>query len=448
MKTNKRKFALLINYGIEYRLFFTSGLYDALKKENYGIVVFKRDIANGMLDNDLAKRDVTVIKVEPKIFQKEKTFFERYFHPVRQSRMKKIGIGIFRNYNPQKTSTVKEWLLGNALTYRIMKTIVDLQNPKRYEDQQIVQLLKENGITDLIISGYASTGSKLFAINAMNINAKVWTLVNSWKDFYINDYVPFSPDAIFVWSETMKANYLKMNKQLNPAKIIPTGYLPYDRLFNRSMMFSRGYYQEKYDFSANVPVLLYTMLDPDRYPGEHLIIENIAKRLLNEFPDDTPVVLVKKNPYDGSPSINEYFSNAKNIRVVEHFSERNKEEDFFVQSLEGEFEWTDLLQLSSMTIGAASTVALESLIVKRPVVTVAFDEKGVESDVLMEMAKAPFYKKLLVRDDVALATSLEQCIQTIKQFLNNEVCKEALPDIVGETKGDALSTLMGILKNG
>ena len=121
---------------------------------------------------------------------------------------------------------------------------------------------------------------------------------------------------------------------------------------------------------------------------------------------------------------------------------RDEKNDFFVQSVEGEDEWMDLLYYSSLNIGAASTVALEAIMLKKPVITIAFDHLDQSSSLLLLMAQAPFYKEILERGDVSLVYNCNECIQSIKKFMYMKDLPYELPMVLSSISGTSVTNIV------
>ena len=441
----KRVFTPCIVYGIEYRMFFLSGISRLLLEKGHDIYAYKRDIQNPCFDE--YTDNIKVMPFSPDNFTFQRTALENYFHVIRKCRMRLKGIGTFKNYNQKADARQwRDYLLGNEWVYKMARFLVKNSILKHYNDIALQETFKNLGSTDILLSGYSSSESIAFAINAKAVGARVWCFVNSWKDLYINDFLPFEPDALFVWSDKMKDEYLTLNTHIKNNQVVASGNPVFDRFYKSSLYHDRAYYDHKYTIKPERKIILYSMLDPQRYAYEAHIIMNIAEALQLRLGEHTPLIVVRKNPFDQTRDVDEFLKNTENVRVAEHFSCRDKENDFFTQGFEGEYEWKDLLSFSSMNIGAASTVALEAIMLSKPVITIGFDESGKYSSFMHEMAEAPFYKTLLERTDVTLSATLDECVADICMYLDNEKSSEKLPQILGTFSGrsadDAVEIMM------
>lgn len=448
MSHDHKKYAFIVNFGIEYRNFFLSGLSSEIAKKS-NVVVLKRDINSQLFEEYAEQYKLDTANIDRSLFEKKRHRLESIFQSARQSRMRIKKIGVFKNYNPKTNqTTLKDYLKGNLFVYTVLKILVLKQIKEYYKDSHIEDILQKNNITDIVISGYSSTGNLAFATNALALNLNVWVLVNSWKDFYTNEFIPFDPTGVFVWSEEMKKNYLTFNSHLKSEQFFVSGNPIFDRFHHYSPKQLRNYYEKKYNIPASGSILLYSMLDPDRYPEEIELIKMIGDALVKQYSEELrPIIVIRRNPFNQSEHIVSYFEGHPCIRVADHYSQRDKVNDFFIQSTEGEDEWMDLLYYSSLNMGAASTVALEAIMLKKPVVTIAFDHLDKSSELLSTMAYTPFYKAILEREDVSLVYSCDECMQGIGAFIGEQKLLYKLPTILNDEIGRAVMNIANIMEN-
>lgn len=439
---NKRKFAFIINYGIEYRMFLISGLLKELSKDNE-VLVITRDINNKCFDEYKNIFKFNTITFNESLMNTKRTKIENIFQSIRQSRIKILGKTPFKNYNIKKNKlSLKDILKGNIFTYISFKTITLNKINKDYKNTEIQNILQESNITDIITSGYSSTSSISFAVNSLDKQIKVWTFINSWKDYFINDFLPYKANGFFVWSESMKNDFLSTNSHINSHSIYSTGNIVFDRFHKPTITYKKSYYEEKYNFNKKDKLLLYCMLDPDRYKDEEKIILLISEKLKEEKNDFK--ILIKINPFDSTQKVNNFFKNNEDISVLEHYSQRDKEKDFFIQSNNGEKEWIDLLVYSNYILGAASTVALEAIMMKKPVLSICFNKDGEEDLFLKSLCKIDFYKELLNREDVFLSKKISELTNQIK-IIDNQFDSD-IPNILGVFDGNSLKRVIKIIK--
>lgn len=434
-KSEDRKFAFIINYGIEYRMFFISGLLKELSKNNK-IIVIKRDINNNLFHEYESLYNFNILNLEKRFFEKKRLKLENIFKSIRESRLKLLKKKPFKNYNI-KTNTLKlkDFFKGNKFIFNSSRVLTLKLIEKKYEDIELKRILKENNITDIIMSGYSSTANISFAINALHLNIKVWSFINSWKDYYINDFLPFQANSFFVWSESMKKDFLSTNPHIKPCSIISSGNIIFDRFYKPELSFSRNYYENKYKIKNTNKIFLYCMMDSDRYKEEEKIILLISQELKKLYKENFKL-LVKKNPFNKDIHINTFLENQKNIIVLEHFSERDKKNDFFIQSYKGEREWIDILKLVDCVIGVASTIALEAIMMHKPVITIGFNKYGYKDNFLIELSNMDFYKKLLQRKDIFLCKNSKELINILENISMNTNIN--YPEILGIYKGNSL----------
>lgn len=438
-----RNFACIINYGIEYRNLLLSGLADELSKDSKVTILYR----NGLFPDFREFFDEEVIMHYPYADVEgalKRSKLENYFHYVRKARMRSKGIGIYKNYNPNyNENKVFDFIIGNDVFYNIFRKVVTNEINDTYFHEPLKKLLKHHGITDIIISGYSSINSMAFGITALALGLNVHVLINSWKDIYINDFIPFQATSIFTWSENMKSQYKLLNPHIKADSIYTIGNPIFDRFYDFTPRNSREYYESKYKLLKGSPFILYTMLDPRRYPDELKVLDLIAKSL--DKKNKNLKIVIRRNPFDSSSTVEDYFKDNPRVVVADHFSKRDDENDFFIQSLEGEIEWLDLLYFSEAVLGVASTVAVEALLLKKKVLNISFGKNGKTCERLKQMNLAPFFTELYNREDVTLVNDLSSLGDEVDGNQCNE--KWHVPYVISPFDGNSTRKALMKLKS-
>jgi len=434
-RLRQRRFGLVINVGIEYRNLLLSGLASELKR--FGdVVVLRRDFESAFLDDYLEEFQVPEIRIPRDWFSGSRLPVEGYFSASRKARKRLLGVGNFHNYRAVSGGGPTDFLKGNRLSHALLERATIKAIPNHYADEEMCRLIKDEGITDVFLGGYSSVGVMRWTRSAAVAGINTWVVVNSWKDLFVNDFVPFSPTGLFVWSETMKWDFLKLNHRLKSEAVFPVGNPIFDRFFNYRPSRGIEYYARKYGFDENRPMVVYSMINPVAYDREHLIIRAIDQKLEEAFePEKRPVVVLRRNPFEVDPSTQALYDGLRNCVLAEHHWERDEALDVSVQALEGEVEWTDLLFHSITSMHIASTVALESLLLGKPVVNIGFGPDGLSDEACLRYAQAPFYGELVGRGDVMVVESIAQCMNSLIEVLAGNVPSERQPRVVGRMDG-------------
>jgi hypothetical protein len=437
MQNNKRTFGMVVLFGFETKNFLQSGLYDTLKRLG-GVAVLRRDFPTKNFDEYIEKYDLDVTLLQKSRIQKRRLKCESLLLASRRAMKRLRNIENFNYFKEDRDKKISDYFIGNRFVYTILNAITKNKIASNYFDEEIKKLYEKKGITDLVLSGYSSVESITLAVTARRIGINVYLIVNSWKDFYVNDVIAFEPTKVFVWSQEMKKQLLASNDHIDERNVIVSGSPAFDRFFRYRPVRSKAYYAEKYGFDVERPVILYSMLSPKAYEDEKASIELINRKLIERYTNvkQRPIIILRRNPIDETQADESYFS-GNNVRYADNFFEGSYEHAVFVQGIEGEIEWTDLLYYADININVASTVTLEALMLGTPVINIEFDGSGKRNERLSRYADAPFYKPLRGRRDVVIAENIETCTDAIEAFLSEGVTIEPLSRILEYHDGNA-----------
>lgn len=447
LANKKRVFGIVVLFGFETKNFFGSGLYEHLSKE-HKVVVLRRNFPTKNFAEYIEKYNLDVVEIDQKA-TKKRLRSEALFLASRRARQRIKNIENFNYFKADRERKVSDYILGNRLVYKMLGMRARAEVLQYYHDSDLEKIYERQGITDLIIAGYSSPESIALANTAIQNGRNVWLVINSWKDFYVNDLIPFTPTKTFVWSQQMRDKLLLSNSHISTFDIIVSGNPSFDRFFEYEPVHAKTYYGEKYNFDSKRPLILYSMISPKAYEHEKEIIELINQKLISLYPNkkQCPVIMLRRNPIDETPMDETYFS-GDNVRYADNYFEGSYENAVFVQLDEGETEWMDLLYHSDININVASTVTLEALMMKTPVINVEFDSKGHRDVLLSRYAEAPFYKTLHNRRDVVIVHTLDICMDAIDRFLTENFVIEDVTLILERFDGQATQRILEEINHG
>jgi hypothetical protein len=261
--------------------------------------------------------------------------------------------------------------------------------------------------------GYSDINNQVIAFSAKEAKIKVWGLVNSWKDLYTNDFVSFTPEGLFTWSDNMAENFVTHNPHLE-GRVKAVGNPAFDVFIGFKPVHERSFYESKYGIKQNSNVLVYTMINPMVTSEENLVISLIHQSLKANLSHDWHL-LVRKNPLHHNTSYPELEA-LDNLSFMEHYWQWDPTKDLAVQAKDGEIEWYDMIHFSSCNISVASTVSMEFLVSKKNVINIGFNGKGCEDSNLVRFSEAPYYKTLCDEPNVFICNSIGQFNSVLANF--------------------------------
>lgn len=415
---NKRNFALYFGLGIEANNFILSGFAQKLQETNDVIALTNYD--SEILDSLLTSSKISKINIKNfNLKNKKRNKIEDKFLGSRRAHLRLNGItpiGWRGNFTKKRK---KDYLVGNSLVYAFYKNKTIKENSKHYFCKELSEFLKEQKITDIVLQAYSAPDVMTLGITANKIGVNIWLMNWGWKDFYINEFIPFQISGFFTWSEKYLKLYKAYNQHLNSTVFYSFGNIGFDRFWNYTPKKELEYYIKKYNLNRGRPIVLYTMINPDVYAKEI----NIIKAILDKYRDNNIDVnlLLKPNPMDNDTKKFDFlFKEYKNISVTENLWLYDKKHNFNLMTKEAKEEWMDLIYYSIFTMNVASTVTVESLIMKKPVLNIGFGADQEDNEHILAFGNSDYYKDLFLRDDVNLASNLAEVITYSKKYLKSQ----------------------------
>ena len=411
---SKPKLGIILEFGFhDVKKYIHSGFYVVLR-ENFDIVWLALNKGNATFDEYFRGTGSSVEYFDPADFKLPPSKTEARNQSVRRAWMQNQGLGAFHNYVRLDSKRWKNRVIGNG----VLKWWYEYQTLRevsaRYFSPAIASVLSRHGIQLILGIGTASAFAKSAYSTAIRSGLKAWLLVNSWKDLYINNFIPFPRlDGIIVWSERMRREYLHHMPYLRGTPFFVGGNPSFDFIGLSPPGMSRAFYGSKYRVPENAQWLYYTMSPPGIIDDELQTVILIAQRMLAVWPPSEKIILLRKNPNHSQ----EDFSGVplpENLRLTEHFCEYDQKQDMITQSPEGEAEYRDLLNYCDMNLSIPSTVTLEFLIKSKRVVNIGFGSDGLADVRLEQHISAGFYRSLFSRPDVLLSRTIDRMIDNLR----------------------------------
>jgi len=404
----------------DVKKYIHSGFYKQIA-HSFNIVWFSIDKESKEFDDYFRSTGFPVKYIDVEALAKKTLKIEGYNIAIRKAWMKKNSIGVFNNYTQQRERKFRDEIAGLGIIKSLLEKITLLVTERYYFSKYVDSLFKQYNIVTVLSTNSYSTFSKAFMITAQANHLKTFYLVNSWKDLYINDFVPFTKlTGMFVWSERMKKEYLLHMPYLREDSLYVTGNPTFDTFVFSPAKQPRNYYSEKYGIDENADWLYYTMAPPSPSRNDEIEIAiAIAKTLLKHYSKHEKVILLRRNPNHSKEDFLE-MNLPENLILTTHYSTYDIEKDMIVQSQEGEDEWLDLVTYSTLNISIPSTVSLEFLLKNKKIININFGSNGKYDQRLKQFVEAEFYKPLFERSDVVLCNSPEEIIEVINSYSKHE----------------------------
>ncbi len=412
----KKNLAIVLEFGFhEIKKYIHSGFAAELSKD-FNITWLALNKNSADFDAYFKNTGFPLVYFEEAAFKKASLKIEQYNLAIRKNWIINQGLGTFHNHSKVKSRNWKTALIGNSLLKRVIEkqTLREVKNA--YFNAPIANIYENHRIELLFTTGFASCFAKSTVITAQQLNISVHYLVNSWKDLFINNFLPFQGlKGLYVWSETMKHDYLKQIPYLKDEPIVISGNPTFDVLIDAMPTKERSFYAEKYQLSISAKWLLYTMMPVGLTTDEIETIRYTAEELLRVFPKEEIMILVRKNPTHETDDFLA-LDLPENVRIAEHFCSFDKVNDMIVQSPTGEQEWLDLLQHCEMNLSVPSTVSLEFMTLSKPVLNIAYNASGKQDERIIQFFEAGFYRLLFETKSVINIRNSNDLIDFLQKF--------------------------------
>lgn len=399
----------------EVKKYIHSGFAEKLASE-FELVWFILDKKNPEMDTYFRSTGYPVIYYQPENMQRPIHFCETCNDVVRRSWMRNQDAGLFHNYKRVAASNWKDKLLG----FRFLKHALECKAlwivQRRYYHEQLALDFKKYNVQKVLSTGYGSTFAKFFYTTAHHLNIPAYHIVNSWKDLYTNSFIGFDfLKKIFVWSEDMKLQYRQQMPYLKTTTLVPTGNPTFDACITHQPK-AREVYCNKYNLHPNAHWVLYTMMPPGLVNDEWETIMTVAAEIDKFYTADQVKLIVRKNPNHTAEDFTKVLL-PNNVVVADHFCTYDAVTDMIIQSEEGEKEWLDLLHHATLNLSVPSTVTMEFLTLKKPVINIGFDATGNQDERVRQHFDAGFYRNLFDKEHVYRATNIEALIPCLRRAL-------------------------------
>ncbi len=412
----KKTIAIVLEFGFhEVKKYIHSGFAAELAKE-FNIVWLALDKGSKEFDVYFKSTGFPIVYFDEKDFAQGMTKLEAYNQAVRRNWMVNKNLGLFHNHSKVRVKSLKSRFIGNSFFKYIFERMTLFFVSLKYNHKLVANFLSKNNIDLIFLTGNGSEFAKSIVVTAQKQSIKVHYLVNSWKDLFINNFIPYhNLGSIYFWSDSMKRNYIQHMPFLKKEDLIVSGNPTFDVLINRQPVHDRHYYADKYQLPIHAKWLLYSMMPVGIALDEIDTICTTSNALLTSFSSDEVAVLIRKNPTHSTSDFGG-MNFPENTRLLEHFCTFDKEKDMILQSPEGETEWLDLLHHCAANLSVPSTVTLEFLTLGKPVFNIAYNANGEIDQRLNQFFEAGFYRSLFQRKDVAKIDTVAELVANVNEL--------------------------------
>ena len=243
--------------------------------------------------------------------------------------------------------------------------------------------------------------------------------VFSWDNLFSRSRIFVDYDHYLMWNTEMKVQLMNQYHALRSENIHVTGTPQFDYHFKKEYVLSREALCEKVGLDKNRPFLLYTTgLDRD-FPGEHHFVQAVIEAVETGRFSPQPQLLVRRYIKGISQEVQSLSMKAYTDVI---FPEVLWNEEWSMP-LEQDYPiYTSLLHHCAAGINVASTVSLELMILRKPVINIGMEPPGVRLDYPTRFGRHveyEHYRPVVESGGVMVARTMQELLHHIQKGLSD-----------------------------
>lgn len=254
---------------------------------------------------------------------------------------------------------------------------------------------------------------------AHGMGIKTSVFIFSWDNLTSRSRIFPYFDYWFVWNQSMKNQLINQYSYINPQKVFVTGTPQFDFHFKKEFEIDKMLFFSQLGLDPTRPYILYTTGMAQHFPEEHRTVRFIIEELSHIELPVKPQLVIRPYIKDTSKEMLDLSTEFQNEVI---FTPVFWEPKWFTPLLEDLFLYTNLVRYATLGINPASTVSLELLIHKHPVINIGFDPPGSNLPKYLRWSRHinfDHFKPLVESKVVNVAWTPQQLVDLITQFLKS-----------------------------
>jgi len=405
------KIGFYIGHGVEVRYFLLSGFTEFVRQQNQVVLLIRENIDSLFFDEYIKEFKVDVIRLPVIKPNKTSIFLAQLIRSFRNSRKRLTKNKIYSHLDSSNDdSGLLDFVKGNLIVHKVLDFIMRPFFEKLNFNQAVEKILLHSKIDHLYLLEYSHPFNKVLGSICSKHKIKVHILLNSLKTIFIDDFISFKIHRLHTWSDTQRKLFIQANPSLETLIFKDSGS-PFHTFLRSIDAENVNRVLEKYHLDTSRPIIVYPLIYEQIFSKEHLIIKMIGSFFNSFKKDNRPQLILRRNPFEEKSFVIDAVKSMDNLILFDHCWERDRDQNWSIQSIQGEMEWKALLQISTLLVSYPSMSVLESINCGTPVINIGFDENGFENTDLAHIIHAPFIKQFEKSDYVT------QCL-TFNDFKN------------------------------
>lgn len=390
-----RRVGFLVDQGVELRHFALSGLVSEYRKNDFQVVLLlTKRFDTPFFKEYIEKYDLLTQVIPSELINYPASKFESRLRLLRDARKRIRKEPLYSHFIKKEKADKRLELLARIPLLVNLIHWIGLRNIKRhYVTSKTIQEFAEMNLQKIIILEYGSKVRTLLGFLANEMSIEINVYLNTLKTMYINDFLAFRPDKLFVWTKDQEVNYYKSNEYHKEGFVENLGS-PFHTFLRRKNHSEICDVCMKYGIVDGRKFVLYSMIYEKVYAQEHLLIEKIYRYLQDEFSEDKrPQLAIRRNPFEEDDSGIQYLKEkCPNLIVCDHYWERDASKNWSLQGLQGEIEWKALLYRADLLLNIPSMSTIDAMMTQTKTGNIFFDENMKYNSKVQHILESPFSK--------------------------------------------------------
>lgn len=377
----------IISHGFSMRMVTQTDLLGKLSKKGLNVAVICTDKSEPFLKSYCLNRKIEIFefnetnKFKNQAYLNKRKYFLEDIHknPALLEKHKRAVL-FNKSKNPLKHIRPRYYFM----IYKLIKFLPIIRerfikNENRNISSKLAGELLNKIKPRKLISMYPvnSLESSLLSAGNKIDSIQTWIHLLSWDNISCKGRFPQLADKYMVWGDIMKEEFIEYYK-IDKKSIFKCG-VPHFDLYNQISESKVKDVLDSLGIIESDSVLLYAMSSPRFAPREIEIVEWLADKLNNREFKKECILLVRPHPQNMTKSMGD-------ISWLDRLDKLNRYDKVIVDypklnesKLEWSMELEDMKRLvacvksSSVVINSGSTISIEALLSKKPVILTAFD---------------------------------------------------------------------------
>jgi len=391
----KIRVGFLVEQGVELRHFALSGLVSEYRKNDYQVVLLLTErFDTPFFKEYIEKYDLETQVIPSELINYPASKFEGRLRSLRDARKRIRKEPLYSHFLKKEKANKRLELLARIPLLVNLIHRIGLRNIKRhYVTSKTIQEFADMNLQKIIVLEYGSKIKSLLGFLANEMSFEIDVYLNTFKTMYINDFLSFRPDKLFVWTKDQEVNFYQSNEYHKEGFVKNLGS-PFHTFLRRKNLSEICDVCMKYGIVDRRKFVLYSMIYEKVYAQEHHLIERIYRYFHDQFSDDErPQLAIRRNPFEEDDSGIQYLQEkCPNLIVCDHNWERDASKNWTLQGLQGEIEWKALLYRADLLLNIPSMSTIDAMMAQTKTGNIYFDENLNYNSTVQHILESPFAK--------------------------------------------------------